>query len=90
MIWSPHARDGFREILRFYRKRNGSNDYGRKVSERLKLKLARYLVFPERGEVMGAENRRYFVCEPFRVCYRFTDTEFEIVEVWDDAVIRMN
>ncbi len=65
LIWSPQAREQWKEILRFYTKRNGSADYSRRLNKKL-LTVLRMLrqwpegAFPFRGNVRSD----YFVQVP--------------------------
>ncbi len=83
MKWSVPARTELREILAFYKKRNGSNAYGIKLRKLIDEKIRVYFANPELGQIMGDFRRRRFLCENFQIFYRFTETEFEIVKVWD-------
>jgi len=84
LIWSPQAREQWKEILRFYTKRNGSADYSRRLNKKLLTVLRMLRQWPEVGEVTnGEKNYRRHVVEYYAVFYRITGEGIEIAEIRD-------
>ncbi len=83
LIWSDPAIQELEEILHFFDERNGSSDYGDKLLAHIERTLERYRQMPELGERDRKSRRRFFICGNYCVFYRFTQTEFEVVKVWD-------
>lgn len=84
IIWSPEAREQWKEILRFYTKRNGSSTYSRRLNKRLLEILRMILLWPEIGEVTdGRKNYRRHVVEYYAVFYRIATDGIEIAEIRD-------
>ena len=83
IVWSFQAKEQWKEVLRFYTKRNGSAYYSRRLNERLLGVLARIRDWPEMGEVTDNENYRRHVVEYFAVFYWIKDDGIEIAEIRD-------
>lgn len=83
LLWSPQARDQWKEILRFYTKRNGSVDYSRQLNKKLLAVLRLLCRWPEIGEATDGENYRRQVVGKFAVYYWINDTEIEVAEIRD-------
>ncbi len=83
LIWSEKAIENLEEIFVYFEKRNRSNEYGSRLLHRIEDKLEHYLSAPELGQGDGTSGRRFFLCGKYRVFYRFTDSTFEIIKIWD-------
>lgn len=83
LIWSPQAREQWKEILRFYTKRNGSADYSRILNKKLLAMLRMVCRWPEVGEATDNENYRRQVVEKFAVYYWINGLEIEVAEIRD-------
>jgi len=84
LTWSPVAQEQWKEILRFYTKRNGSADYSRWLNKKLFAMLRMIRLWPEIGEETdGVRNYRRHVVEYHAVYYWITDDEIEVAEIRD-------
>ena len=84
LTWSPVAQEQWKEILRFYTKRNGSADYSRRLNKELLAMLRMICHWPEIGEKTdGVRNYRRYVVEYHAVYYWITDDKIEVAEIRD-------
>ncbi len=83
LSWSPRARADIREIVAFYKKRNGSNAYGVRLKRMMLDSVRSYHANPELGQRHGTSGLRFLLCDHYRIFYRFDETMFEVVHVWD-------
>ncbi len=83
VIWHSKARAEFATILAFFRERNGSNDYSRRLLQGLRRKLEIVRVVPQMGEATGRPDERVMPYENYMVVYRIRPNEIEILAVWD-------
>ena len=84
LTWSPVAQEQWKEILRFYTKRNGSVDYSRRLNKKLLAMFRMIRLWPEIGEETdGVRNYRRHVVEYYAVYYCITNDEIKIAEIRD-------
>ena len=84
LTWSPVAQEQWKEILRFYTKRNGSVDYSRRLNKKLLAMLRMIRLWPEIGEETDvAGDYRRHVIEYYAVYYWISDNEIEVAEIRD-------
>jgi plasmid stabilization system protein ParE len=84
LTWSPAAREQWKEILRFYTKRNGSAAYSRRLNKKLLAVLRMVQRWPHIGEATdGDKNYRRQVVAYYAVFYRITDNGIEVAEIRD-------
>ncbi len=84
LIWSIDAKCELNEILRFFRKRNGNNEYSRRLSQEFRLAQKRI----EQNEFIGQQvdntNLRFVVVvNTYKMFYRIESKQNTVVSVWD-------
>ncbi len=77
--WTAEAQTELREIFGFYRKRNGSVVYGRKIRDDIGKRLNQIREWPETGEVIEDGPTRFFIVDHFVVVFEFDRKENNIV-----------
>ena len=82
--WSARAKRELKEIVRFYRHRNGNNEYGRKLLQEFRLAKKRV----EKEELIGqrfedTDLRFVVVLGTYQMFYRIGWRENTVVAVWD-------
>ena len=85
LIWSIDAKHELNEILRFFRNRNGNNEYSRRLSQEFRLAQKRV----EQNEFIGQQvdntNLRFVVVvNTYKMFYRIESKQNTVVSVWDD------
>lgn len=81
--WSVRARKEWREILIFYRKRNGNSEYGRKLQKQVDAILTYVKQDEEYGQATEIPNVRSITFAPFELCYKITADKIIVVTIWD-------
>ena len=82
--WSARAKHELHEILRFYRLRNGNNEYSRKLSKEFRLAKKRI----EKEEFIGqrfedTDLRFVVVLNTYQMFYRIGWKRNTVVAIWD-------
>ena len=83
MIWYPEAKSELVEILKFFNERNGSNQYSRKLHDKIKKRLR--LVGDDclLGEETNDENIRQIVVENYLISYWIRPDAIEVLSIRD-------
>ena len=82
--WSERAKQELKEIVRFYRQRNGNNNYGRKLLQEFREAKKRV----EKEEFAGqrfedTDLRFVIVLRTYQMFYRIGWKRNTVVAVWD-------
>jgi plasmid stabilization system protein ParE len=84
IIWMPKASAGLKEIVKFYRKRNQSPQYGNNLKKQIQDTQDRIRANPQCGEVLDGSQSRFVVIEHFVLLYELIGNEI-IVHNFNDA-----
>ncbi len=84
VIWSSRANNEFREVLEFFVKRNGSNEYSLRLLE----KTNEFIQILSENEFIGrlSDNKRtrVLVMDVYLIFYEINFDSIEIVSFWDN------
>ena len=83
IIWSLRAQQDKREILNYWRQRNKSNAYSKKLNELFKEAVKIITNFPQIGRVTDDAAARIKIVRDYLIIYEETDTNIFILTVWD-------
>ncbi len=83
IIWSDTARSSFKEILDYYRIRNGNNKYSKSLSDRIKTTISHLRVNNYIGKNSTFEDVRVIISENYEIFYSLNDKEIMIEIIWD-------
>ncbi len=84
LIWSARARNDLNAIVRFYRKRNGNNEYGRKLRQEFRLAQKRVEQNELIGERIGETDVRFVVVlHAYQLFYQMGERQNDVITVWD-------
>lgn len=83
VIWSDEATFELKEILEFFKKRNKSASYSRKLYRRFKEELGIVSKRPEIGIKTSRENTRGLIIDTYIIFYEFKAEVIEVLELWD-------
>lgn len=84
VIWSRHAVNDRKEILRYWKMRNGSNTYSIKLNALFKKAILLIATHPLIGRRTDVENIRAKLVRDYLIIYQDTETRIEILVVWDN------
>jgi toxin YoeB len=86
LIWLPTAKYQLNEIIRFFRKRNGNDFYGKKLRTAFLQASKMVARFNEIGTRQKIEKRhvRYVIVQgTYQLFYEITENQIIIIKIWD-------
>lgn len=83
VIWSLRAQQDKREILNYWRQRNKSNAYSKKLNELFKEAVKIITDFPQIGRVTDDATARIKIVRDYLIIYEETETNICILTIWD-------
>lgn len=83
VIWSLRAQNDKKEILDYWRQRNKSNTYSKKLNELFKESIKIILDFPQIGKVTDDTKARIKIVRDYLIIYEETETQIYILTIWD-------
>lgn len=82
VIWSLRAQNDKKEILDYWRQRNKSNTYSKKLNELFKESIKIILDFPQIGKVTDDTKARIKIVRDYLIIYEETETQIVILTIW--------
>lgn len=83
IIWSLRAQDNRKQILEYWKVRNKSNSFSRKLNQLFKEAIELIAVYPQIGKPADQPNVRIKVVRDYLIIYEETDTQIYILAIWD-------
>jgi plasmid stabilization system protein ParE len=83
VIWPLRAQNDKKEILDYWRQRNKSNTYSKKLNELFKESIRIILDFPQIGKVTDDTKARIKIVRDYLIIYEETETQLFILTIWD-------
>jgi toxin YoeB len=83
VIWSLRAQNDKKEILDYWRQKNKSNTYSKKLNELFKESIKIILDFPQIGKVTDDTKARIKIVKDYLIIYEETETQIFILTIWD-------
>jgi len=83
VAWSIRAQDDRKNILSYWRQRNKSNTYSKKLNLLFKEAVNTIRDFPKIGKLTDDRNARIKVVRDYLIIYEETETTIYILTVWD-------
>ena len=83
VIWSLRAQNDKKEILDYWRQRNKSNTYSKKLNELFRESIKIILDFPQIGKVTDDTKARIKIVRDYLIIYEETETQIFILTIWD-------
>ncbi len=80
--WTATAKKSLQDIVSFYNKRNGNNDFSKKITEQIKTAIALLPSNNFMGKAVENSNLRVLILERHHVFYQ-VGNDIEIRLVWD-------
>ena len=83
VVWSLRAQDDRKNILSYWRQRNKSNTYSKRLNLLFKEAVNTIRDFPKIGKLTDDRNARIKVVRDYLIIYEETETTIYILTVWD-------
>ena len=83
VVWSIRAQSDRKEILDFWRRRNKSNTYSRKLNQLFKKSVEIIRDFPQIGKHTEDDNVRVKIVKDYLIFYELTETNLIILTIFD-------
>jgi len=83
VIWSLRAQNDKKEILEYWRKRNKSSAYSKKLNELFKESIKIIVDFPQIGKVTDDNEAKIKIVRDYFIIYEETETQILILTIWD-------
>lgn len=83
VVWSLRAQNDRKEILNYWRLRNKSNTYSKKLNQLFKDSIQIIKDFPQIGKLTDDRNTRIKIVKDYLVFYEETETQIFILTIWD-------
>ena len=83
VVWSLRAQKDRRDILNYWRLRNKSNTYSKKLNQLFKNSIQIIKDFPQIGKSTDDPNTRIKIIKDYLLFYEETETQIFILTIWD-------
>ena len=83
VVWSIRAQSDRKEILDFWRRRNKSNTYSRKLNQLFKKSVEIIRDFPQIGKHTEDDKVRVKIVKDYLIFYELTETNLIILTIFD-------
>lgn len=83
IVWSRRAQRDRRQILEYWRIRNKSNSYSKKLNRLFKDSIKIITDFPQIGRPTDEANTRIKIVKDYLIIYEETQTQIVILTIWD-------
>ncbi len=83
VIWSLRAQEDRKNILNYWRQRNGSITYSKKLNYLFKEAVRIIKDFPQVGKLADQKNVRMKIVRDYFILYEDTGTTIYILTIWD-------
>ncbi len=83
VIWSLRAQQDRKEILHYWRERNKSNVYSKKLNSLFKNATRIIAEFPGIGKQTQDKTLRIKIVRDYLMIYQVTATQIQILTIWD-------
>jgi addiction module RelE/StbE family toxin len=83
VVWSLRAQKERKEILDYWRKRNKSNTYSKKLDKLFRESVRIIKDFPQVGKTTDEQSTRIKIVKDYFLIYDETETQILILTVWD-------
>ena len=83
VVWSLRAQAERKQILEYWRRRNKSNAYSRKLNQQFKESIRIIRDFPQVGKTTDDPNARIKIVRDYLIIYEATENQIYILAIWD-------
>ena len=83
VVWSLRAQKDRKDILHYWRLRNKSSTYSKKLNHLFKGSVKIIIDFPQIGKLTDETNTRIKIVRDYLIIYEETETQILILAIWD-------
>ena len=83
IIWTQKAREDRKRILAYWKDRNKSDTYSKKLNQLFKHTINIIAEFPRIGKPTNDKNARIKVVKDYLIIYQESETTIFILTIWD-------
>jgi addiction module RelE/StbE family toxin len=83
VVWSLRAQKERKEILDYWKRRNKSNTYSKKLDNLFRESVRIIKDFPQVGKTTDEKNTRIKIVKDYLLIYEETETQILILTLWD-------
>ena len=83
IVWSSKAQNDRKEILLYWKERNKSISYSRKLNKLFNDAALSISKFPNIGKPSGYQNTRIKIVRDYLLVYKEYDSNISIIAIWD-------
>jgi len=83
IIWSDKAQNDRKEILLYWKERNKSSIYSRKLNILIIDATKAIANFPNIGKLTGYKNTRVKIVRDYLIVYKELENEIVLIAIWD-------
>jgi plasmid stabilization system protein ParE len=83
IAWSSRAQDDRKQILNYWKLRNKSSSYSRKLNQLFKVAAKLIAEHPNIGKQTDTANVRVKIIRDYLMIYEETDIRITILTIWD-------
>lgn len=83
IVWSPTAQQKRKEILSYWKERNSSDSYSRKLNSLFIKAVKQLSKFPYIGRSSDIEGVRVKIVRDYLLFYQVKENAVEILTIWD-------
>lgn len=84
VIWSARAQNDRKQILEYWRFRNKSDQYSKKLNHLFKEAIKLITDYPQIGKVTDDSHARIKIVRNYLIIYEETDDQILILTIWDN------
>ncbi len=85
VVWSLRAQAERKQILEYWRRRNKSNAYSKKLNQLFKESIRIIRDFPQIGKNTDDPNARIKIVKDYLIIYEATESQIFILTIWDSG-----
>jgi toxin YoeB len=83
IIWSQRAQNDRKQILEYWRNRNKSNTYSKKLDKRFREALNIIRDYPQVGKQTDDQKARIKIVKDYLLIYEETEDSIILLTIWD-------
>jgi toxin YoeB len=83
IIWTERAQDDRKKILDYWRQRNKSAIYSRKLNQLFREAIGIIKDYPQIGKPTNDKSARLKIVKDYLIIYQEAETEIFILTIWD-------
>ena len=83
IVWSAKAQHDRKEFLQYWKKRNQSTSYSKKLNCLFNEAADLISKFPKIGKLTGYKDTRIKIVRHYLMVYKDYDTQISIITIWD-------